>query len=149
MLLNWKTELLTVKLEKAALVAYLNKQNAVYYGKIFELREVIQAWLEYIPQSFPHYTRHTIQHSDEIVLQLSKLLFREDDPDQPVINLSAVEAYVLIAAAYLHDVGMVLSDTEKLEILSSPEWKGVDKEKWSRIQEICSNQRIPKWLKTF
>jgi hypothetical protein len=36
--------------------------------------------------------------------------------------LNAVELYLLIAAAYLHDIGMVVSDTEKLAILRSTEW---------------------------
>ncbi|EKE09441.1 MAG: hypothetical protein ACD_16C00170G0003, partial [uncultured bacterium] len=73
---------------KSSLMNYLKKQNSVYFGKIQELRDVIEGWLSYIPQTFPHYTRHTIQHSDEIVLQLSNLLFKDDSPKNPIVALS-------------------------------------------------------------
>jgi len=79
-------------------MAFLKKQNSLYYGKVEELRKAIEGWLSYIPQTFPHYTRHTVQHSDEIILQLSKLLFNEDKPGKPVVALSPTEVYILIAS---------------------------------------------------
>jgi len=105
------------------LVAYLGSRSLVYYAKVLELRDAVEDWLSYIPQTFPHYTQHTIGHSEEILSQCSKLLFRDDDPEQPVLRLSAAEAYVLAAAAYLHDVGMVVPDGEKAEILGSDDWR--------------------------
>lgn len=133
---------------RTPLMLYLKSANVVYYAKICELRTAIQSWLEYIPQTFPHYTRHTIQHSDEIMLQLSKLLFRNEDPDQPMIRFSAIETYILAAAAYLHDVGMVTSDKEKIEIIGSPEWKswtsgeGGGARRWSEIRGLRTNRRV-------
>lgn len=130
---------------KAPLIVYLKNQDALYYGKICELRDAVQKWLEYIPETFPHYTRHTVQHSDEIIVQLSKLLFRNDDPNQPVVKLTAIEGYILAAAAYLHDAGMVLSDQEKMKIMESPEWKswisgeGGGARRWSEIRKLREN----------
>ena len=127
---------------KSSLMNYLKKQNSVYFGKIQELRDVIEGWLSYIPQTFPHYTRHTIQHSDEIVLQLSNLLFKDDSPKNPIVALSPTETYILIASAYLHDAGMVVSDKEKATILLSDEWKswssgdGSGTKRWNEIQEF-------------
>jgi len=121
---------------------YLEKQSSLYFGKIQELRDVIEQWLSYIPQTFPHYTRHTIQHSDEIILQLSNLLFKDDNPDKPVVALSPSETYILMASAYLHDAGMVVSDKEKATILLSDEWKswssgdGSGAKRWKEIQEF-------------
>jgi hypothetical protein len=108
-----------------ALLSYLRDEFAdkPYYGKVLELREAVQGWLAYIPQTFPHYTRHTIEHSDRIIEQLSKLLFHDDDVERPFIELSGIEAYVLCAAALLHDSGMVASDAEKRSILESSEWR--------------------------
>lgn len=126
----------------SALFVYLKKHNDVYSGKIQELREVIQDWLSYIPQTFPHYTRHTIQHSEEIINQLSSLLFVDDDPDKCVVNLSSSEVYILLASAYLHDAGMVVSDTEKAEMLLSEEWAkwstgdGVGAKRWTEIERF-------------
>jgi molecular chaperone HtpG len=110
-------------IEECSLMKHLRKRNPTYYGKILEVRKNIEKWLSYVPLTFPNYTRHTIEHSDEIVLQLSKLLFVDDDHTKPVVKLSSIEDYILIAAAYLHDVGMVVSDGEKAEILASEDWQ--------------------------
>ena len=127
---------------KSPLMAFLKKQNSLYYGKVEELRNAIEGWLSYIPQTFPHYTRHTVQHSDEIILQLSKLLFNENKPGKPVVALSATEIYILIASSYLHDAGMVISDKEKAAILLSEDWRtwttgnGGGTKRWNDIQEF-------------
>ena len=113
---------MSCEIEETAVMKFLGGKNGVYYGKVLELREAIRGWLAYIPQSFPHYTRHTIEHSEEIISQLSKLLFKDDDPAQPTVSLSATEVYVVTAGAYLHDAGMVVSDKEKGEILKSDDW---------------------------
>ncbi|MDO8532808.1 MAG: hypothetical protein Q7T26_11730 [Dehalococcoidia bacterium] len=131
---------------KTALPLYLKVKDAEYYGKAIELRDAIKGWLNYIPQTFPHYTRHTVEHSGEIIAQLSKLLFKNERPDSPVIELSAIEAYILIAAAYLHDAGMVVSDSEKLSILASDEWKnwttgdGSAAKRWTNIQLLRADK---------
>lgn len=105
------------------LMKFLQASHSDLYGKVLELRDVVQDWLSYVPQTFPHYTRHTVLHSDAIVLQISRLLFRNGDHTQPVIRLSGVEAYILAASAYLHDAGMVVSDRDKNELLGSEDWK--------------------------
>jgi molecular chaperone HtpG len=105
-----------------ALVEFIAQHDPLYYGKLSELREQIAGWLSYIPQTFPNYTRHTIEHSEKIILQLSKLLFWEDDVRRPLLELSSVEAYILCASAMLHDSGMVASDAEKAKLLKSEEW---------------------------
>lgn len=110
-------------LRSSALYQYLQTKSPEYAAKAIELHDSISGWLAYIPQSFPHYTRHTVEHSEEIVVQASSLLFVDGNPKRPVVNLSGVEAYSLIAASYLHDAGMVASDEQKAEILNSPEWK--------------------------
>ena len=114
---------MAVSVQEMGLVQYLKRKDPVYFGKFLELREVLTGWLGYIPQTFPHYTRHTVEHSDAIVLQLSKLLFEEDNIDRCVINLSAVEAFILVAAALLHDAGMVISDAAKSGLLHDESWR--------------------------
>ena len=134
---------------KVPLLVYLKASHDVYYGKVHELREAIQGWLNYIPHTFPHYTRHTVEHSDEIVRQMSKLLFRDDDPAKPVLRLSPTEAYVAAAAAYLHDAGMVSSDKEKADLLQSKAWTewvtgaGGAAERWAAIQNFRKGSEPP------
>lgn len=128
---------------ETALMAYLQASNKIYYGKVLELRDAVEGWLSYVPQTFPHYTRHTVKHSDEIIVQMSKLLFTDANPAQPSTHLSPAEVYILIAAAYLHDAGMVAADREKLEIITSNiDWKnwvsgeGGGAKRWHEIEEL-------------
>jgi molecular chaperone HtpG len=127
-------------LEDTALYRFLAQTNALYLGKVHELREAATSWLEYISNSFPHFTQHSASHSQEIVRQISKLLFRGGEHDQAVLELSSVEAYVLVAAAYLHDTGMVVSDSDKARLLGAEEWRdwvaegGPGHDRWLRIE---------------
>ena len=77
------------------LFKYLKQKNEEFSGKVSEVEKEITKWLSYIPNTFPHYTSHTIEHSKEIILQMSNLLFRdEEDPDSCIIKLSGVEVYI-------------------------------------------------------
>ncbi len=109
--------------ERSALMLWLTNRDPTYAYKARELRSEVAAWLSYIPNTFPHYTRHTIDHSEEIICQISKLLFRDGNPDRLVVpDLTPVEAYILVGSSYLHDTGMVASEKEKAQILASAEW---------------------------
>jgi molecular chaperone HtpG len=105
-----------------ALYRFLSARSTSYAGRARDLRSSISGWLEYIPATFPHFTRHTVAHSEAVIKQLSQLLFYDDDAERAVIELSAVEAYILITAALLHDAGMVCSQAEKAAILDSGDW---------------------------
>ncbi|MBI3714792.1 MAG: hypothetical protein HY255_02225 [Betaproteobacteria bacterium] len=106
--------------EQTELMRFLDRGTRHYSAKVLEVREAIAGWLTYIPATFPHYTRHTLEHSEEIISQLSSVLFRSDGT--PALPLSEVEAFILCLAAYLHDAGMVCSDGEKATILESADW---------------------------
>src|SRR5438132_906887 len=111
-----------MRIESSALMQFLMAQDPLLYAKVLELRERVEHWLSYVPVTFPNYTRHTELHSDEIIHQVSKLLWT-DESAVPATRISAGEAYVVAAAAYLHDTGMVVTDREKLAILGSVEWE--------------------------
>lgn len=142
-------------LNQAALSAYLKRRDDAYFGKLVVLRDEITQWLAYTPATFPHYTSHTIDHSDEIVTQLSHLLFDGGDPNKPVLHLSSAEAYILIAAAYLHDAGMVASDAEKLSILKSAEWEtwvtgsAGGARRWREIEQLRTDTTIESPVRNF
>lgn len=140
---------MSVPLQSTALFLYLKRRDTegVYSGKVIEVREVLTRWLAYIPQTFSRFTQHTVEHSDEIVIQLSKMLFNEDDPDKPTIELTPVEAYILIVCAYLHDAGMVSSDEEKETILNDENWKrwtaDSASDRWHQIEALRSGSTPP------
>src|SRR5229473_1457398 len=136
---------MTIDIERFALMKHLKSLNPTYYGKALELREVITGWLNYIPSTFPHYTRHTVEHSEQIILQLSKILFHDETP---TVILSSAETYILIAAAYLHDAGMVCSDAEKASIFQLDTWRlwtsgdGQAADRWRSIQQLRIDSTI-------
>ncbi len=138
-----------------ALLICLSQKDSAIAAKLAELRKEVARWLSYIPQTFPHYTSHTIDHSDEIILQLSHLLFGNNCSSEPHISLSSVEIYALCAAAYLHDAGMVASDKEKAEILGSAAWKAwIDNspkvnEELKRIDNFRASSTTDKLLTNF
>ncbi len=133
------------ELSQMPLMRFLEGCDSSYHAKVFEVRDEVSSWLSYIPQTFPHYTRHTIAHSEEIVSQLSQLLFDDGDLKRPALpQLSAVEAFILIVAAFLHDSGMVASDDEKKRILATAEWQawtssGGGASRWREITALRAN----------
>jgi hypothetical protein len=136
---------------RTALFAYLSRTAPEYHAKLLELREEVARWLAYVPHTFPHYTQHTIEHSEAIILNLSWLLFADNDQINPTVPLSGVEAYILSAAAYLHDAGMVASDREKEELLRSEEWltwisdDGGGAARWRAIESLkaaCADEAL-------
>jgi molecular chaperone HtpG len=110
--------------DQTAIHKWLKAHSFEYAAKLAELRAEVEGWLSYIPATFPHYTSHTVRHSDEIIRQISRLLFANESPSELVLpHLSPTEAYVMLAGAYLHDAGMVVSDQEKANFLSSLEFQ--------------------------
>jgi hypothetical protein len=126
--------------EQSALFHFVSDRNARLQGAIIGLREQIGSWLSYTVTTFPHYTSHGVDHSDEIVMQLSRLLFT-DTGSLVIAHLSAVEAYVLMAAAFVHDAGMVVNDAEKRILIGSPHWTDW-LEETNRVDEWTSIQAL-------
>ncbi|UFN94257.1 ATP-binding protein [Micromonospora aurantiaca] len=110
-----------MQLSDPLLLTYLRGRNEQLYAKAKETRERVAIILRAVPATFSHYTDHSISHSDEILRQLSNILF-SDDTEQPIVGLSAAEAYLLCIGAYLHDVGMIVTEKEKISLLSTRAW---------------------------
>ncbi len=106
-----------------AILEYLGNASVEYAGKLATVADAAEKWLEYVPETFPHYTTHTIRHSEAILSALSRLLFVDGDAGEPVLALSDAETYVLACGAYLHDAGMVVSAAEQERIVQSGEFQ--------------------------
>lgn len=100
---------------------FLNRPDLL--AKVNELRSRVEVYLRGINSTFSHFTSHAIDHGDQIVRELSSLLY-EDVADQNSVSvqLNATECYLLVISAYLHDAGMVVTDEEKYSLLASPAW---------------------------
>jgi hypothetical protein len=55
----------------------------------------------------PHFTDHTLAHSDRVIDVIGRLLERQN-------NLNEDELFVLLAAAYLHDIGTQIKKSDLL-----------------------------------
>lgn len=97
---------------------------------------------------FKHYTLHNRDHSKKI-LHLSEFLMAE----QTLRDLSVLDILLIVYAAYLHDLGMSVTETERERILQSPEFSEVAQgweELWealadarSRLQTAKTEERFP------
>jgi len=70
--------------------------------RLVNVRRVASHKLDHTRDLFPNFTDHTIRHCDNVVEILDKLV-----PDEIKDQLNAWELYFMIAATYLHDIGMV------------------------------------------
>ncbi len=70
--------------------------------KLVEIRKQASYKLDHTRDLFPLFTDHTIRHSDGVVAILDWLM-----PDEIKEKLCAWELYFLVAATYVHDIGMV------------------------------------------
>ncbi len=142
--------------DETKLFKWLKIKNTKYSGALVALRETASEWLAYSRTLFPHYTSHTVDHSDQMVIQLSMMLFPDKPKSKPVLDLNATEVFVLLSAIYLHDSGMVVSPKEAAGILTSDEWKtwvtgtGGGAKKYAAIQAArCGTEPANKALRDF
>lgn len=101
---------------------YIEQRLGEKVESIPESRKYIQQWdiaKDFIPQVlntishyFPHYSLHDATHSESILNNIV-MIMGEDVIDQ----LSVVDLWLLLCAAYYHDLGMFVSRDDKLEFL--------------------------------
>ncbi len=83
------------------LISYLEQNDLGLHRSVMTVRDKVQHILE--RPVHPHYTDHSLKHSERVIKNLDGLtqeLMRLDG------HLSPTEVYILLAAAYLHDIGM-------------------------------------------
>ncbi|MFB1481378.1 ATP-binding protein [Corallococcus sp. RDP092CA] len=137
--------------EECAIIKFLSRDND-YHTRIVRIREEMGKWLQHTTALFPHYPDHTRAHSEQIIIQLSKLLFRNKKPVLP--KFSRAEAYILVCAALLHDSGMVATHAQIEEIVQSKDWtsftsdSGKGAAQWLAIQELKASNK-PAALKDY
>lgn len=70
-------------------------------------KKLIPTALESISSLFPHYSLHNESHSISILNYIVRILGAEN-----IQKLTAIDLWMLLMAAYYHDIGMVVSGTE-------------------------------------
>ena len=76
--------------------------------------------LEWTLPSFQTYSYHNATHSDSILHNIERLLGEER-----IKQISATDCFMLLHAAYMHDVGMSISAAERLEMVQDDRRKAI------------------------
>ncbi len=88
--------------------------------------ELIPKALQNIVTIFPHYSRHDISHSHQILVNIERLL------GDSIEMLSATDTWLIIEAAYWHDIGMVVTSDEISKAVESEDFENY-------LQSISAN----------
>jgi hypothetical protein len=68
--------------------------------------QLIPKALSAVGNMFPHYSRHDESHSKQILTNIERIL------GENIVLLSATDTWLLLEAAYWHDIGMVVQKSE-------------------------------------
>lgn len=79
-------------------------------------RKLIPKALQTVGNLFPHYSRHDESHSRQILINIERLLGNN------LALLTATDTWLLLEAAYWHDIGMVVPKRDLEEAMSDPEF---------------------------
>jgi hypothetical protein len=108
----------------ALLVRLRGYDNGSLATRVMDYRERVQTWLLATHNLFVHYPSHGVDHCDEIILQLSQLLFDDpQDAESMRFELNPMEIFLLAVSVYTHDTGMVVRQSEMSTLVTTPEWR--------------------------
>lgn len=79
-------------------------------------KQVLSRSLNVISTIFPHYSLHESTHSNAIILEIEKIL------GSTIGQLSFVDSWLLLEAAYWHDIGMIVTDEEKKSVFETSDF---------------------------
>ena len=115
----------TVELKKTKLWNYLYRINSGFASKAVIFVQGISDLLSSIKEHFPYYTRHDAHHGYRVLLRMEQVLLEDCFDAESDACLIAQEVYLLICAAYAHDLGMTVFPGEEEELLT---YLGLSKE---------------------
>lgn len=78
-------------------------------------QELISKALQNIGSIFPHYSRHDASHSRQIIVNIERIL------GDKIQYLTATDTWLILEAAYNHDIGMVITQ-KQIEDMNTEEF---------------------------
>lgn len=129
------------ELQSTQLFELLLNSSQEYADRITKFVEVIAEILRTTQDYFPYYTRHDAHHGFRVVRRLEQICLPNCLKLGTSEVFSPVEIFLLIAAAYAHDLGMTVFPNEEDELLEN---LGLTKhENWKidpRLQEYLRRE---------
>lgn len=95
-------------------------------------KKACQDALSTVVMSYPHYTKHDISHCEAVITAIEKLLGEET-----IRILSPTDTWLLLQAAYLHDIGMVI-ECKRIE----ENWKTEEFQEYLHESEESSDKSL-------
>jgi Histidine kinase-, DNA gyrase B-, and HSP90-like ATPase len=118
-----------IELRETSLYGALKKQDDNYAERIEQFVAGITPILATTVQHFPFYTRHDAHHGFRVVRRMAQVLQPACLVPEHIQSLGPAELFLLIAAAYAHDLGMTVFPgeeqelRERLELMGREDWK--------------------------
>lgn len=105
------------ELHSTRLYVYLAKQSPEYATRITTFVAAVAPILATTSQYFPYYTRHDAHHGFRVTERLAQVVCEQCFVIDDQRSLRPAEIFLLIAAAYAHDLGMTVfpGEEEKLK----------------------------------
>ncbi|VEI78069.1 HSP90 family protein [Mannheimia haemolytica] len=102
-------------------------------------KELISKALQNVGHIFPHYSRHDVSHSKQIIINIERLL------GDKIQYLTATDMWLILEAAYSHDIGMVITQKQIEDMNSTAFNDFVQKLALDEKNELSSFAK--KWVK--
>ena len=106
------------EIKSTKVFSHLASQSPEYADRAVRFVEAIAPILATTVQHFPLYTRHDAHHGFQVVRRLQDVLQDDCFDSGSDKSLGAPELFLLIAAAYAHDLGMTVFPDEAPDLKS-------------------------------
>ncbi|UVB02179.1 HD domain-containing protein [Acinetobacter lwoffii] len=117
---------------------------AILYAQWEFDQKLVGKALENIGGFYPHFSNHNASHSQQILVNIERIL--GDDVDL----LSATDTWLILEAAYWHDVGMLVDAKNAKEVHTNPDFKfmiqTIANGKGHDLQKFCQAYVEHNWL---
>ncbi len=108
-----------LELRETLLYVTLLREDADYASRIEQFVASLAPVLASTVRHFPYYTRHDAHHGYNVVRRIDQVVKPRCLVNKASISFSAPEIFLLIAAAYAHDLGMTVFPGEDEKLLES------------------------------
>lgn len=105
------------EIEKLLETKTAGKKSHVFYTQWQVAKDYIPQVLSAISQVFPHYSLHDRTHSETIIYNIGRIVGLKN-----LEKMSAIDLWMILSAAFYHDIGMFVYSEEKVNIFQNKDF---------------------------
>ncbi|MBO2525646.1 MAG: hypothetical protein CW341_08120 [Bacteroidetes bacterium] len=95
------------------------KKSHVFYTQWQVAKDYVPQVLNTISQVFPHYSLHDRTHSETIIYNIGRIVGMKT-----LEKMSSIDLWMILSAAYYHDMGMAVFSNEKISSFQDKDFVG-------------------------